>query len=93
MYELRFCVITQKLKDDSPTQPNNRTRQPVILNEEDLEEQFVKGGGKGILHAVLFLHLEGGQKINKTANCVILTHKPTGLQVKVTALIIQILIT
>jgi protein subunit release factor B len=35
-----------------------------------VEEQFVRGGGKG------------GQKINKTANCVILTYPPLGLQVR-----------
>lgn len=36
------------------------------LNEEDLDEQFVKGHGPG------------GQAVNKTSNCVLLTHKPTG---------------
>ncbi|KAL7056595.1 hypothetical protein AAHC03_021035 [Spirometra sp. Aus1] len=40
------------------------------LQETDLEEQFVCGWGPG------------GQKINKTANCVILKHIPTGLIVK-----------
>ena len=48
MYELYFCLITPKLKDNSLSQSNNRTSQPVILNEDDLDEQFVKGGGKGI---------------------------------------------
>ncbi len=41
------------------------------LKDEEIDEQFTKGGGKG------------GQKVNKTNNCVILTHKPTGIQVKV----------
>ncbi|XP_037038744.1 probable peptide chain release factor C12orf65 homolog, mitochondrial [Bradysia coprophila] len=40
------------------------------LNDEDLEEQFVRGSGPG------------GQAVNKTANCVILKHKPTGIQIK-----------
>lgn len=39
------------------------------LKESDLEEQFVKGSGKG------------GQKVNKTSSCVVLSHKPTGLSV------------
>ncbi|VDN21795.1 unnamed protein product [Dibothriocephalus latus] len=40
------------------------------LQETDLEEQFVCGWGPG------------GQKINKTANCVLLKHIPTGVIVK-----------
>ena len=40
------------------------------LNENDLEEQFVRGSGPG------------GQSTNKTSNCVVLKHKPTGLVVK-----------
>ncbi|XP_074155045.1 mitochondrial translation release factor in rescue [Sminthopsis crassicaudata] len=40
------------------------------LNETDLEEQFVKGHGPG------------GQATNKTNNCVVLKHIPTGIVVK-----------
>jgi protein subunit release factor B len=36
------------------------------LNEEELDEQFIKGSGPG------------GQAVNKTNNCVLLLHKPTG---------------
>lgn len=36
------------------------------LNEDDLEEQFVRGSGPG------------GQSVNKTSNCVVIVHKPTG---------------
>lgn len=43
----------------------------VVLLESDLEERFVKGFGKG------------GQKVNKTSNCVELKHLPTGITVKV----------
>jgi protein subunit release factor B len=39
------------------------------LREEDLEETFVKGGGKG------------GQKINKTNSCVRLTHIPSKISI------------
>lgn len=42
-----------------------------ILSEDDLEEKFVKGFGKG------------GQKVNKSSNCVELKHLPTGIGVKV----------
>ncbi len=40
------------------------------IREEDLEEHFVKGSGKG------------GQKVNKTSNCVYLRHIPSGIAVK-----------
>ncbi|XP_066227192.1 mitochondrial translation release factor in rescue isoform X1 [Saccopteryx leptura] len=40
------------------------------LDESELEEQFVKGHGPG------------GQAINKTSNCVVLKHLPSGLVVK-----------
>jgi protein subunit release factor B len=36
------------------------------LKEEELDEQFVRGSGPG------------GQAVNKTNNCVLLVHKPTG---------------
>ena len=36
------------------------------LNENEIEEQFIKGGGPG------------GQKVNKSVNCVQLRHIPTG---------------
>ncbi|ALM10233.1 MAG TPA: peptide chain release factor-like protein [Candidatus Peribacter riflensis] len=38
---------------------------------EDIDEFFTRGGGPG------------GQKINKTASCVELTHRPTGTVVRV----------
>lgn len=40
------------------------------LVEAELEEQFVRGSGPG------------GQSVNKTANCVVLTHLPTGIVLK-----------
>lgn len=39
------------------------------LREEDLEESFIRGSGKG------------GQKVNKTSNGVKLRHTPTGIVV------------
>lgn len=41
------------------------------IRADDIEEHFTKGGGPG------------GQKINKTSSCVELTHKPTGISVRV----------
>lgn len=40
------------------------------IKEDELEEKFTKGSGKG------------GQKVNKTSNCVYLMHLPSGIEVK-----------
>ena len=40
------------------------------VREEDLDETFVRSGGKG------------GQNVNKVATCVVLVHRPTGIAVK-----------
>jgi protein subunit release factor B len=40
------------------------------IREEDLEESFVRSGGRG------------GQNVNKVATCVVLLHRPTATQVK-----------
>ncbi|MDP4008369.1 MAG: peptide chain release factor-like protein [Candidatus Peregrinibacteria bacterium] len=40
------------------------------IKPEDIEESFVLGSGAG------------GQKINKTASCVLLRHRPTGTEVR-----------
>ena len=40
------------------------------VSEDDISESFIQGGGSG------------GQKVNKTASCVMLTHKPTGKVIK-----------
>jgi protein subunit release factor B len=45
--------------------------QKCSLFEKDIEETFVRSGGAG------------GQKVNKTSNCVHLKHIPSGLAVKV----------
>ncbi|KAI9183334.1 hypothetical protein H9P43_004251 [Blastocladiella emersonii ATCC 22665] len=58
--------ISQELKKATKAAPAPKPI-PIEIREEDLEEKFVKGGGNG------------GQK---TSNCVLLTHKPTGIQVR-----------
>jgi protein subunit release factor B len=40
------------------------------VKDSDIEESFVRSGG------------HGGQNVNKTSTCVMLLHRPTGLQVK-----------
>ena len=40
------------------------------VSETDLEETFIRSGG------------HGGQNVNKTSTCVMLLHRPTGVQVK-----------
>ena len=40
------------------------------VREADLEEKCVRSGGPG------------GQNVNKTATCVMLLHRPTGIQVR-----------
>ena len=42
----------------------------IGFDPADVEEHFTRGGG------------HGGQKINKSTNCVELTHGPTGLNVR-----------
>ena len=44
--------------------------QALGVREQDFEEQFVRSSGAG------------GQKVNKTSSCVVLHHRPTGIQVK-----------
>ncbi|XP_074061557.1 mitochondrial translation release factor in rescue isoform X2 [Macrotis lagotis] len=53
-------------------QVTGKTDSQVLLplNEADLEEQFVRGHGPG------------GQATNKTSNCVVLKHIPSGIVVK-----------
>src|SRR5438477_10527958 len=56
----------------SPEKEDQLARRMAALGvrEADLEESFVRSGG------------HGGQNVNKTATCVMLLHRPTGLQVK-----------
>jgi len=60
---------------DYPVRPEKATAlqqrlERLGIREEDLEETFVRSGGKG------------GQNVNKVATCVMLVHRPSGIQVK-----------
>lgn len=56
----------------SPAKENALKAKMYSLNiyEKDIEESFVRSGGKG------------GQKVNKASTCVYLKHIPTGIEVK-----------
>ncbi len=56
----------------SPEKAGKLTERMTTLGvrEADLEESFVRSGG------------HGGQNVNKVSTCVMLLHRPTGLQVK-----------
>ncbi|KAJ2402086.1 hypothetical protein GGI23_000954 [Coemansia sp. RSA 2559] len=66
----RSRLLTSKATaGDADAAKNKHVVQPVILNDEDIEEKHVRGWGNG------------GQKMNKTSSCVQLLHKPTNTMV------------
>ena len=70
----KFKIWSEKILADQATKEVSLkaglTRIKFHIHKDELDEKFVKGFGPG------------GQKTNKSNNCVILTHLPTGEQVK-----------
>lgn len=62
--------MTAFLVDQEKERQLARRMADLGVRESDLEESFVRSGG------------HGGQNVNKLATCVMLLHRPTGLQVK-----------
>ncbi len=59
---------------DTKISPDEQLAQRMAslgVMERDLEETFVCSGGRG------------GQNVNKTATCVMLLHRPSGIRVKI----------
>ena len=57
----------------NPLEQNDPLTQRMValgVKEADLEETFVRSGG------------HGGQNVNKVSTCVMLLHRPSGVQVK-----------
>jgi protein subunit release factor B len=53
--------------------PQNKIQERMArlgLREEDIDETFVRSSGPG------------GQNVNKTSTAVVVTHRPTGLQIR-----------
>jgi protein subunit release factor B len=75
-YQPQFYFSNQQQQDGTDSETYTKEQVAAILktlkpNSGDLDWKYVRGSGKG------------GQKVNKTTNCVILTYLPTGTQVKV----------
>lgn len=71
-----YCTESSDGNDQSSTSNSSSSKKSIdysrvpTINEDDLEEKFVRGSGPG------------GQAVNKTSNCVVLRHIPTNIIVK-----------
>ncbi|CAH2295772.1 probable peptide chain release factor C12orf65 homolog, mitochondrial [Pelobates cultripes] len=68
--EIRFLHPLNVAILSQAAEKKNAAFDLIDLKETDLEEQFVRGHGPG------------GQATNKTSNCVVLKHIPSGIVVK-----------
>src|SRR5437867_3110177 len=68
---VRYSAAMNMLSADPENDDQLRKRMAALgVRVEDIEESFVRSGG------------HGGQNVNKTSTCVMLVHRPTGVQVK-----------
>ena len=67
--KMQQSVKSKKKQKVSQQQQAASRLNNIQLNDNDIEESFVRGSGAG------------GQKVNKTSNCVALLHTPTGVRV------------
>lgn len=73
--ELEFCdsaayAVPMGVPAKNVNDPLTTRMAALGVRESDLEETFVRSGG------------HGGQNVNKVSTCVVLLHRPSGLQVK-----------
>lgn len=66
----RASVIVRGMSEVDKEEQFARRMAALGVHEADITETFVRSGG------------HGGQNVNKTSTCVMVTHGPTGLQVK-----------
>lgn len=64
-----LCPVQSPVSPEKQAALNQRMA-VLCITEDQLLEKFVRGSGAG------------GQKINKTSNCVFLKHLPTGVAIK-----------
>lgn len=66
----RFWQLGENRMFFTTSKPEKKEYIKIEIKDEDIEFQQVKGGGPG------------GQAVNKTNNCIMLKHKPTGIVIK-----------
>jgi len=65
-----IAILKKEISKNSSAPYEDEKKSFDSIPENDFEEKFIRGSGPG------------GQKVNKTSNCVELRHKPTGIVVK-----------
>lgn len=66
----RLVLVSTLFVDPGPDDSLRKRMVALGITEADLEEHFVRSGG------------HGGQNVNKVSTCVVLLHRPSGVQVK-----------